>query len=151
MLNEWLSVDSETSKQLDLFMENGRSGGVLGGGVIMCAHVQVGRIKCPQPVMATLKVHLQNSWLRLVPTAFSLLISSTLFIPLFPSFSIYLCCNSCMSSKPITLLSGNITSSKAGIAPRNCIFQSQWMLCVCHIPVLRMVSFWGGNPSTPFV
>lgn len=57
MLNE--SVDLETSKQLDLFMENRRSGGL--GGVIMCAHVQVGRIKCPQPVIATLKVHLQNS------------------------------------------------------------------------------------------
>lgn len=47
------------ASNLTFSWKTGDLGGL--GGVIMCAHVQVGRIKCPQPVIATLKVHLQNS------------------------------------------------------------------------------------------
>ena len=65
----------------------------------VCVHVRwKNRVLCPEPVIATLKVHLQNSWLQLVPASFLPRLS------LFPvcRFSIHLCCNSCMSSKPIT-------------------------------------------------
>lgn len=51
-----------------------------------------------------------------------------------------LCCNSCMSSKPITSLSGNITAMKAGMPPKNCVPRPHWMVCMCEMSVLRSLS-----------
>ena len=138
MSNEHQSVDSETAASNLTFSRKVES--LCVSEIWSCARVcvrrnsvWVGWIEFSQvpracTVIATLKVHLQNSRLQVVPA--SPMISSALVIPLVPRFfPSALAVIHARPRNPSARLSGSITAMKAGNAPQNCVLQSHRTVC----------------------